>query len=266
MFKGKEIQPVNKFRFYVADMDWSDRLREATEGLGWSKAELARRSGIAYDSVNKYLRGDIAQPRGDVMDKLARAVGKDTRWLRDGDDSTPTTLTGDVNGPILVSSARLPYAGVVQAGAFLLLDDYFNQDDSDQMVPLGVAPHPEFMKIRQGAWQARGDSMNIAKPPILDGMWIVAGDYSDYVDKIGELGNGSYVVVERVTDGGSKRERTVKEVQFARRGMRLIPHSSNTAYKEFFIPLDAEADSDTEMVHILAVVLWAGWDMDPRSR
>ena len=62
--------------------------------FGWSKAELARRSGVAYDSINKYLRGVVDNPRGDILDQLSRAVGKDTRWLLFGESDQKTFLNG----------------------------------------------------------------------------------------------------------------------------------------------------------------------------
>ena len=63
---------------------WTDRLNDTLRQSGWSKTELARRSGVNYDSLNKYLDGKVAQPRGDVMHRLARALDVDTTWLRDG--------------------------------------------------------------------------------------------------------------------------------------------------------------------------------------
>jgi SOS-response transcriptional repressor LexA len=125
-------------------------------------------------------------------------------------------------------------------------------------------PHPAYPHLRQGAWLVSGDSMNDVG--VLDGMWVVGPSYADWVDQYGELGNGNLVVVERTRAGGSERELTVKEVQFARRGMRLVPRSTNPKYQEFFIPLDEEADSDTETVQILAVVLWFGRDINPMGR
>ena len=54
---------------------WVKRLNEALRKSGWSKAELARRSGVDYDSLNKYLAGKVEHPRGDSLPRLARALG-----------------------------------------------------------------------------------------------------------------------------------------------------------------------------------------------
>jgi transcriptional regulator with XRE-family HTH domain len=64
---------------------WWQRLSARLSDLKWSKADLARRSGVAYDSVNKYLRGAVDNPRGDILEQLSRAVGRDTKWLLFGE-------------------------------------------------------------------------------------------------------------------------------------------------------------------------------------
>ena len=64
--------------------DWKNRLNEAFQGTGWSKAELARRSDIPYDSLNKYLAGKVEHPRGDSLPRLAKSLGVNLLWLRDG--------------------------------------------------------------------------------------------------------------------------------------------------------------------------------------
>lgn len=70
---------------YHADMKWWERLQGRMTELGWTKAELNRRSGVAYDSINKYLRGDVDNPRGEVLKDLAQAVGRDSKWLLFGE-------------------------------------------------------------------------------------------------------------------------------------------------------------------------------------
>jgi SOS-response transcriptional repressor LexA len=161
------------------------------------------------------------------------------------------------------SGGRLPYGGTVAAGDWLTVDD-FNQDIADTRVPDSVPRHPRFPQLEQVAWRVKGDSMDQAG--ILDGEWLVGASYADYVDKVGELDNGYFVVVERTRYQGAERELTVKEVQFGRRGMRLIPRSSNARHKELFISLDEEADPDVEQVRILGVVLWVGRDLAPGAK
>lgn len=72
------------------NLKWWQRLSARLYDLKWSKADLARRSGVAYDSVNKYLRGAVDKPRGDILEQLSRAVGRDSKWLLFGDLSRST--------------------------------------------------------------------------------------------------------------------------------------------------------------------------------
>ncbi len=54
---------------------WVNQLNDALKKSGWSKAELARRSGVNYDSLNKVLSGKVDQPRGDTLPRLTKALG-----------------------------------------------------------------------------------------------------------------------------------------------------------------------------------------------
>ena len=54
---------------------WVKQLNDALKKSGWSKAELARRSGVNYDSLNKVLSGKVEHPRGDTLPRLTRALG-----------------------------------------------------------------------------------------------------------------------------------------------------------------------------------------------
>ena len=67
-----------------ASYAWAKRLNDATARRGWTKAELARRAGIEYDALSKYMSGYVHQPRGDNIARLARALGLSPLWLRDG--------------------------------------------------------------------------------------------------------------------------------------------------------------------------------------
>ncbi len=63
---------------------WVKRLNDCHRKSGWSKVELARRSSISYDSLNKYLAGRVDNPRGDSLPRLAAALGLNVTWLREG--------------------------------------------------------------------------------------------------------------------------------------------------------------------------------------
>lgn len=231
-------------------------LQEALASSGISQAEVARaltdKLGRSIDraAVNKMASGK----RKIAADELI-AITQVLKVAAPADTAT--------NEPRPIPAGHLPYGGKVSAGYFLSVDE-FNQDLEYFEVPPSVPRHPSYPMLQQSAYQAVGDSMN--EVGILDGMWVVAASYADWIDKIGELDNGNFVIVQRARAGGSEIERTVKEVQFARRGMRLVPRSTNPVHKEFFIDLDVDADPDTEQVAIIGVVLWFGNDVDPRSK
>ena len=82
-FHSNDVKPT------LGDVKWWQRLSARLSDLKWSKADLARRSGVAYDSVNKYMRGVVDKPRGDILEQLSKAVGRDTRWLLFGDLDKP---------------------------------------------------------------------------------------------------------------------------------------------------------------------------------
>lgn len=240
---------------------FQQRVLERIEALGTNAARVSREIGRSDSFVRDILRKE-SMPKADNVALLAKALGTSTEYLL-GIENMPISASSTVSGPVPIPTGRPKYAGRVQAGDWLAVDD-IHQDLSDHLVPEGIPLHPRYPQLEQLAWQVQGDSMDQAG--ITAGMWIVGASYAEYVDRIAELGNGDYVVVERSRYQGQERELTVKEVQFARLGIRLVPRSSNPRHKEFFIPLDHEADSDREQISIVGVVFWFGRDVDPRSR
>ncbi len=79
---------------------WVKRLNEALRQSGWSKKELARRAGINYDSLNKYLAGKVEQPRGDSLPRLAKSLGVSGLWLREGVGTKQAVKTGGEYGAL----------------------------------------------------------------------------------------------------------------------------------------------------------------------
>ena len=63
---------------------WSRRLNQLLATRGWTQAELARRANLSRENVKKYCQGNVAQPRGDSLDRLAAALEVQVTWLRDG--------------------------------------------------------------------------------------------------------------------------------------------------------------------------------------
>lgn len=65
-------------------MGWNDRIAQALAEKGWSIAELSRRTGIPRESMYKYVQGRVAAPRGDIMSRLADALGVSVVWIMHG--------------------------------------------------------------------------------------------------------------------------------------------------------------------------------------
>ena len=233
------------------------------EELGLSATEVSRRATSSPDTIRNWRRsaktGSKTGATVKTLEPVARVLGTTVSALVG--EHTTESVDG-LSGPVPLSSVALPFGGRVGAGGFLPVLEYFDQDDENIQPPSTVIRHPQYAVIPQYAWKVEGDSMTEAG--IQDGMWVVAGDYIDYIDKIGDLSNGQYVIVERTRYGGSERELTIKEIQFTRDGMKLVPRSGNPRHQEIFIPRDHEADGDAETTRILAVVLAAVMDFSAR--
>jgi len=236
-----------------------DRIKHLRKDLlGLSQEEFARLlTGVTRGAVGNW---ELGKPISrESLEVISQKVGVSMDWLATGQGDGEPKPSQNLLGPVALPIGRVPYGGKVRAGEFLAVDEYFNQDEYADNVPSSITRHPDFPSIPQFAWLVQRDSMNEAS--IGDGTWVVAAPYLDYRDRIGELFNGQFVVVERTRHGGSERELTVKEVQFSRGGMRLIPRSSNPRHKEFFVPLDEDRDPDAEQITVLAVVLAAVRDL-----
>jgi len=226
-------------------MNWWDRLQEAIDEKGWTKAELSRRSHISYDNINKYLRGDVAQPRGEVLPTLAATIGRSLQWLRDGTDGgVVAEITRSASG--LVAAA---VAGKVEAGAWREVDEF----DQSELEHIALPPDSRFPNAQLLVFDVSGDSMNDLKPhPILPGSRVVGVDYDDVASQV-PLRDGLVVVVERSRDGGHSREFSVKQVEFYPDRIEFHPRSTNPKHKPIVVEHDAWADGGVT-VRIAALV------------
>lgn len=225
-------------------MKWWNRLDQRMQELGWSKAELSRRSGITYDSINKYLRGDTDNPRGNVLEKLAETIDKPLLWLRDG-------LEVDIPNDILtfVGMSTVRIAGTVEAGTFREVDEF----DQSEAIEIAVPRDDKFPYARQMAFNVSGDSMNDLKPrPILSGDRAICVAYEDIADET-TLRDGMIVVVERTRDGGHTREWSIKQIELYADRTVFAPRSTNPKHKPIIIERDVDADDGTR-VEVIALV------------
>lgn len=223
----------------MARMKWWQRLQQSVDDKGWTKKELSDRSGIPYDSINKYLRGDTENPRGETLPKLAKTLGVSPMWLRDGiDENSQANLS--VTSDALISAAVV---GRVEAGTFREVDPF----DQSEVELVSLPRDPRFPNARQLIFDVSGDSMNDLKPrPILDGDRIVVVSYEDIAHEL-VLRDGMVVVVERTRDGGQTREWSVKQLEIYQDRTEFHPRSSNPKYKPIVIKRDHEADDGTQV-------------------
>lgn len=162
-------------------MTWNERLKEALDAKAWSMAELYRRSGVPYDSINKYLHGNIEQPRGDTIERLAKALDRDPLWLRDGiEPGQPANATIGQKVETAYGLPKIPLYGHAVGGTdgeFVL-----NGNKLDDI----IAP-PSISGIH-GAYAVTvaGDSM---EPRYEDGETV-------FVDPKKRVMRGDYVVVQ----------------------------------------------------------------------
>ncbi|MGH6861673.1 MAG: LexA family protein, partial [Phyllobacterium sp.] len=244
-FKANEIQTGKNFLVYDRPMKWHQRLQQRMDELGWNKAELSRRSGLPYDSINKYLRGDIEQPRGDALPKLAQTIKRPLIWLRDGIESDALPELSVAPGGLI----EVPIVGKSEAGSFREVDEF------DQSEPgfISLPRDRRFPNARQIAFEVEGDSMNALKPrPILPGDMAVCVSYEDVASEA-TLRDGMTVIVERTRDGGHTREWSIKQVEIYEDRVEFHPRSTNSKHKPIIISRDTEADEGTK-VEIIGLV------------
>lgn len=129
---------VNSGAGAVSVYPWAERLNQAFDRKGWSKRKLADTAKVNYDVVNKCLRGEVENPRGEVIPRLAKALEVSDIWLRTGvqpsenspqptqpvsdesvrkEDERGSDLPGRPGGRFMTSLKDLPVLGYAKGGA-----------------------------------------------------------------------------------------------------------------------------------------------------
>jgi SOS-response transcriptional repressor LexA len=108
----------------VETMKWWERIRELQRQKGWSDAELAKRSGVEYSNIAKYLQGKVEKPRGGAIEKIALALGTTEQSLLFGVAQSEKLSINDQSANA-VAGKRVPfiflkYLGQHQAGNDLM--------------------------------------------------------------------------------------------------------------------------------------------------
>jgi 3,4-dihydroxy 2-butanone 4-phosphate synthase/GTP cyclohydrolase II len=106
-------------------MNWGGRLAATLHERQLSAAELSRRSGVAYDSIAKYLRGDVENPRGDNLTKIAQALGLSEAELRYGRE-----LAGEA-GLAMSHSVSAAIEAIARGEIVAVTDDDDRENEGD---------------------------------------------------------------------------------------------------------------------------------------
>ena len=115
-------------------MEWWNRLGRAMTARNLSAKDVAARARVPLKSLYGYLQGDVANPRGDLLRRLAGAVGMSEQELRYGD--------GFANVTIL---KRIPLLDMSKIGSLRVNDDPMTQWDQVSLVQVPV-------EVPEGCW------------------------------------------------------------------------------------------------------------------
>lgn len=63
---------------------WNHRLQETFKKKFKTVVEFSEHSGVPKDSIHKYLKEGVNQPRGNILELLAKSLDVDLLWLKEG--------------------------------------------------------------------------------------------------------------------------------------------------------------------------------------
>ncbi|MGH0003148.1 helix-turn-helix domain-containing protein [Pseudovibrio ascidiaceicola] len=76
-------------------MTRGERIVQKREALNMNRVQLAEKSGVGYDRLNKIEHDKTKDPRGYTLSKIAEALGVSVQYLETGDESQ--TALGPLN-------------------------------------------------------------------------------------------------------------------------------------------------------------------------
>ncbi|WP_299812392.1 LexA family transcriptional regulator [uncultured Roseibium sp.] len=233
---GDFFQPVNSELEYLLEMTWNNRIVELRKEKKLSRAELARRADVNYDALNKSERGEVEQPRGDFLARIAQALGTTEQFLRYGSEGGGEQTK--------ITPRGLVIRGEVAAGLWLEADLFEGEKEERSNLFGGDERYPA---DAQYLLRIKGESLNrIAQ----DGDLILC---VDYLQAGFEIKAGDLIVVERSRDGGHTLERTAKRIIRHNGEIELRPESNDPRFQEPVI-YDEHSEEASE-VRILAKII-----------
>lgn len=215
---------------------------DGVSGEGWRKYEAGKAPSIFSPGTQRKLAEAVGSTVEDLLAERARLAG----------DPVVPTLVATPSDRANWAMTRapqmelLPIRDRIQAGAWLLADDY--RQDTPATYP--VARDPRYPYAQQWLSEVVGDSVNLLN--------IVEGDLVHCVDAIA-IGyyprTGDIVEVERLRFDGSERELTIKQVEVGVEGVVLWARSTNPRFRGPVILTDGMKDHEAAEVRIRALVL-----------
>lgn len=212
---------------------------------------VERELDLPEDTVRNIVRGRSRKPAPGVLRKLATRLGVDIAVLIEASEAPALQVTSErpATGIRRLLSAKaslpidgIPIRGVVQAGAWLEIDD-------TTQVMRGYAPitpSSRYARDTQWALELLGDSMNEFYPP---------GSLLHVVDAFGrDLAAGDHVIVERRRAQGGLVERSVKELVIDAGGDQYLVGRSRNPIHNKPLPLADGGDGEAE-VQITGIVI-----------
>lgn len=217
------------------------RIRERLESLGLSDEAAARKAGLQRDYLRNLKRNRQISPRGQNLARLAAVLGCSVDELIDGIAPTPVAMTE--------RRIALPIRYEAAAGAWAAVDEF--ADEAPTPETAAAIDDPAFRGLPQWLERVRGDSYNLRIP---DGALV------HVVDAVAlEYGprSGDTVIVVRSRAEGAFRERTLKEVEVTRSGVKLWPRSHNPKWSAALDYTAGLRDAQFEEVRIEGLVIRA---------
>jgi SOS-response transcriptional repressor LexA len=219
-----------------------------SQGVRMSMRKASMDAGMGPTWLSTVKTGRTEDPRRDSIRRLADVLQCDVEYLYGEQDeiraANPRPIDVPKSAVASVAGQIVAVAGVVQAGMWLEIDEYFEPRES-VVIPMD----PSFPSAKKVIYEVAGDSMD--RGGIQEGDRIVCWEIWDYPF---ELRDGDDVVVQRTRNGGHLRELTVKRLFRHPDGMQeLRPISSNGTHKSLRIIPDHEPDNGEEIA-IIAIV------------